>query len=97
MARTTSPLTNTEVLRAKAIDKELTLHNGDGLFMVVKTTGKKLWRFRYQRPTTRQRTMLGLGACPALSLADARCLRADYLSLLADGIAPQTQAEQLIE
>lgn len=97
MARTTRPLTNTEVLRAKAIDKDLTLHDGDGLFMVVKTTGKKLWRFRYQRPVTRQRTMMGLGAFPALSLADARRLRADYLSLLANGIDPQTQAERVIE
>ncbi|MEN4538253.1 integrase domain-containing protein [Pantoea agglomerans] len=97
MARTTRPLTNTEVLRAKAIDKDLTLHDGDGLFMVVKTTGKKLWRFRYQRPATRQRTMMGLGAFPALSLADARRLRADYLSLLANGIDPQTQAEQVTE
>ncbi|MDW8847028.1 integrase domain-containing protein [Erwinia sp. MMLR14_017] len=97
MARTTRPLTNTEVLRSKAIDKDLTLHDGDGLFMVVKTTGKKLWRFRYQRPATKQRTMMGLGAFPALSLADARRVRADYLSLLANGIDPQTQAEQLTE
>jgi len=97
MARTTRPLTNTEVLRSKAIDKDLTLHDGDGLFMVVKTTGKKLWRFRYQRPVTKQRTMMGLGAFPALSLADARRLRADYLSLLANGIDPQTQAEKVTE
>jgi len=97
MARTTRPLTNTEILRSKAIDKDLTLHDGDGLFMVVKTTGKKLWRFRYQRPATKQRTMIGLGAFPALSLADARRLRAEYLSLLANGIDPQTQAEQVTE
>lgn len=97
MARTTRPLTNTEVLRSKALDKDLTLHDGDGLFIVVKTTGKKLWRFRYQRPATKQRTMMGLGAFPALSLADARRLRADYLSLLANGIDPQTQAEQVTE
>ncbi|HCD3619300.1 TPA: tyrosine-type recombinase/integrase [Enterobacter hormaechei] len=93
MARTTRPLTNTEVLRAKALEKDLTLHDGDGLFMIVKTSGKKLWRFRYQRPATKQRTMMGLGAFPALSLADARGLRADYLALLANGIDPQIQAE----
>ncbi|PQK88852.1 integrase domain-containing protein [Pantoea ananatis] len=97
MARTTRPLTNTEVLRSKATDKDITLHDGDGLFMVVKTTGKKLWRFRYQRPTTRQRTMIGLGSFPALSLADARRLRAEYLSLLANGIDPQKQAERVTE
>ncbi|HEJ0058082.1 TPA: tyrosine-type recombinase/integrase [Citrobacter freundii] len=93
MARTTRPLTNTEVLRAKALEKDLTLHDGDGLFLIVKTSGKKLWRFRYQRPITKQRTMMGLGAFPALSLADARGLRADYLALLANGIDPQIQAE----
>lgn len=93
MARTTRPLTNTEVLRAKADDKDMTLHDGDGLFLVIKTSGKKLWRFRYQRPTTKQRTMIGLGAFPALTLANARRLRADYLALLANGIDPQVQAE----
>ncbi|EPB4365376.1 TPA: integrase domain-containing protein [Enterobacter hormaechei] len=92
MARTTRPLTNTEVLRAKASEKDLTLHDGDGLFLIVKISGKKLWRFRYQRPATKQRTMMGLGAFPALSLADARGLRADYLALLANGIDPQVQA-----
>lgn len=92
MARTTRPLTNTEVLRAKALEKDLTLHDGDGLFLIVKTSGKKLWRFRYQRPVTKQRTMMGLGAFPTLSLADARGLRAEYLALLANGIDPQVQA-----
>jgi len=71
----------------------MTLHDGDGLFLVIKTSGKKLWRFRYQRPATKQRTMIGLGAFPALSLANARSLRADYLALLANGIDPQVQAE----
>ena len=93
MARTTRPLTNTEVLRARALEKDLTLHDGNGLFLIVKTSGKKLWRFRYQRPATKQRTMMGLGAFPALSLADARGLRMDYLTLLANGIDPQIQAE----
>jgi len=97
VARTTRPLTNTEVLRAKALEKDLTLHDGDGLFLLVKTNSKKLWRFRYQRPATKQRTMMGLGAFPALSLADARRLRADYLALLANGIDPQVQAEFIEE
>lgn len=71
----------------------MTLHDGDGLFLVIKISGKKLWRFRYQRPATKQRTMIGLGAFPALSLANARSLRADYLALLANGIDPQVQAD----
>ncbi|EJB9926903.1 TPA: tyrosine-type recombinase/integrase [Escherichia coli] len=97
MARTTRPLSNTEVLRAKALDKDLTLHDGDGLFLIVKTNGKKLWRFRYQRPTTKKRTMIGIGAFPAISLADARRLRANYLALLANGLDPQVQAKLIEE
>ena len=97
MARTTRPLSNTEVLRAKALDKDLTLHDGDGLFLIVKTNGKKLWRFRYQRPTTKKRTMIRIGAFPAISLADARRLRANYLALLANGLDPQVQAELIEE
>lgn len=89
MARITRPLTHTEVQRAKATDKELTLHDGGGLFLLVKTTGRKLWRFRYQKPVSGQRTMIGLGNYPALSLADARAIRDEKLSLLAKGIDPQ--------
>lgn len=37
--------------------------------------------------------MIGLGAFPALSLADARGLRADYLASLVNGIDPQFQTE----
>jgi integrase len=92
VARTTRPLTNTEVLRTKAHDKDLTLHDGDGLFLIVKASGKKLWRFRYQRPATKQRTMISLGPYPALSLAEARNLRAEYNSLLARGLDPQIEA-----
>lgn len=37
--------------------------------------------------------MMGLGAFPTLSLANARGLRADYIALLANGIGPQIQAQ----
>ncbi|WP_413515221.1 integrase domain-containing protein [Serratia proteamaculans] len=97
MARTTRPLTHTEVQKAKAIEKDLTLHDGDGLFLLVKTTGKKLWRFRYLRPGTSSRTMVSLGAYPALSLADARQIRAEKLAILAKGIDPQAKEAEEAE
>ncbi|MED0057752.1 integrase domain-containing protein [Escherichia marmotae] len=97
MARTTRPLTNTELSRAKATEKDLTLHDGDGLFLLIKTNGRKLWRFRYQKPVSKQRTMISLGTFPALSLAEARNVRAEYLSLLARGIDPQTYSKQVSE
>ncbi|MEN4683836.1 integrase domain-containing protein [Pantoea agglomerans] len=97
MARITRPLTNNEILKAKPQEKDFTLHDGDGLFMLVKTSGKKLWRFRYQRPNSSSRTNLSLGSYPALTLAVARQMRDQYLSLLAQGIDPQKQQEEVSE
>lgn len=97
MARITRPLTNNEILKAKPQEKDFTLHDGDGLFLLIKTSGKKLWRFRYQRPASSSRTNLSLGSYPALTLAAARQLRDQYLSLLAQGIDPQKQQEEVSE
>jgi len=97
MARMTRPLTNNEILKAKPQEKDFTLHDGDGLFLLVKASGKKLWRFRYQRPESSSRTNLSLGSYPALTLAVARQMRDQYLSLLAQGIDPQKQQEEVSE
>lgn len=93
MARITRPLTNNEILKAKPREKDFTLHDGDGLFLLVKTTGKKLWRFRYQRPNSGNRTNLSLGSYPALTLATARQIRDQHLTTLAQGVDPQQQQE----
>ncbi|PQZ11596.1 integrase domain-containing protein [Cronobacter sakazakii] len=97
MARITRPLTNNEILKAKPREKDFTLHDGDGLFLLVKTTGKKLWRFRYQRPGSSSRTNLSLGSYPALTLATARQIRDQHLITLAQGMDPQQQQEQASE
>ncbi|SMQ23256.1 Integrase, partial [Pantoea agglomerans] len=95
--RLTRPLTNNEILKAKPQEKDFTLHDGDGLFMLVKTSGKKLWRFRYQRLESSSRTNLSLGSYPALTLAVARQMRDQYLTLLAQGVDPQKQQEEVSE
>ncbi|EGT4314057.1 DUF4102 domain-containing protein [Cronobacter malonaticus] len=97
MARITRPLTNNEILKAKPREKDFTLHDGDGLFLLVKTSGKKLWRFRYQRPGSGSRTNVSLGSYPALTLAAARQIRDQHLTTLAQGIDPQQQQEQASE
>lgn len=97
MARITRPLTNNEILKAKPREKDFTLHDGDGLFLLVKTSGKKLWRFRYQRPNSASRTNLSLGAYPALTLAAARQIRDQHMSLLVQSIDPQQQQEIVSE
>ena len=90
-------LTSNEILKAKPREKDFTLHDGDGLLLLVKTSGKKLWRFRYQRPVSNSRTNLSLGSYPALTLAAARQIRDQHLATLAQGMDPQQQQEQASE
>lgn len=94
MARTTQPLTNIKVRQAKPKTKEYNLGDGRGLFLRIKPNGSKLWIFNYQRPHTRQRSNLGLGAYPALSLADVRYKREELHSLLAKDIDPKDHQDK---
>lgn len=78
MARTVKPLTNTEVEKAKAKDKEYSLSDGNGLYLFIRTNGVKVWRFQYCKPFTKKRTNISLGIYPELSLADAIRIREEY-------------------
>ncbi|OBW95196.1 integrase arm-type DNA-binding domain-containing protein [Gallibacterium salpingitidis] len=94
MPKVTKPLTNTEIERAKPKDKPYTLTDGNGLFLLVQSTGFKSWRFNYIRPSTDKRVKISLGTYPEISLAQARSKREEYRSLLAQGIDPQIKKEQ---
>jgi integrase len=95
MARTTKPLTNTEVKQAKPRDKEYNLADGGGLAMRVRPNGSKLWHFNYSRPFTKKRANLSMGIYPSLSLADARQKAKSYRELLSQNIDPQEHAADL--
>ncbi|MBT3091529.1 MAG: tyrosine-type recombinase/integrase [Candidatus Thiodiazotropha sp. (ex Lucina pensylvanica)] len=94
MARTTKPLTNTEVQQAKPRDKEFNLADGEGLALRVKPNGSKLWIFNYYRPYTKKRTSLSFGTYPTTTLADARKKRADAHKLLAKHIDPKEHRDE---
>jgi hypothetical protein len=86
MPRITKPLTDTEIKAAKAVNKDITLQDGKGLFLLVTQIGIKLWRLRYQHPATDKRKLLGIGAYPALTLSKARIKRDEALTLLSSSI-----------
>ncbi|NVK22432.1 MAG: integrase arm-type DNA-binding domain-containing protein [Kangiellaceae bacterium] len=67
MAGKTQPLTATQIKQAKPKVKEYNLADGKGLYLRIKPSGSKLWLFNYQRPFTKQRTFIGLGAHQFLS------------------------------
>jgi len=95
MARTTKPLTNTEVKQAKPRDKLYTLSDGKGLQLRIKPNGTKLWLFDYRRPYTNKRTCLSFGSYPELSLAEARSERTVARKLLKQEIDPKDQREEV--
>ncbi len=94
MAKTT-PLTNTEVKQAKPKEKVYKLADGNGLQLRIRPTGSKSWLLDYIKPFTSKRTSIGLGAYPAVSLADARKLRNNAKELLAKDIDPKEHKDEL--
>jgi len=95
MARTTKPLTNTEVKQAKPKEKLYTLSDGGGLQLRVKPNGAKLWLLDYLRPYTKKRTSLSFGSYPTVSLAEARSKRNDARELLAKDIDPKEHRDEI--
>ncbi|EEA8820991.1 tyrosine-type recombinase/integrase [Salmonella enterica] len=92
MAKLAKKLTDTEIKNTKPAGKEINLFDGDGLILRISplsTGGKKNWYFRYSVPVSKKRTKMSLGTYPHLTLARARALRDEYLSLLANGTDPQ--------
>lgn len=79
-------LTALNVEHAKPKANEYTLADGGGLHLLVTTSGRKLWRFRYRYGG--KANMLSFGGFPEVSLASARTKRDDARALLADGKDP---------
>lgn len=88
MARLTKALTDTEIKAAKPQEADYTLHDGDGLQLLIKPSGRKVWQMRYYRPLTKKRAKLTFGPYPAVTLADARQRRTAARALLVKDIYP---------
>lgn len=76
----------------KANDKDYKRSDGGGLFMLVTTTGSKLWRFGYRFDAKQK--LLSIGQYPATSLAEARIKRDNAKKLLAGGIDPSADRKE---
>jgi integrase len=66
--------------------KQIKKSDGNGLFILVKNNGSKLWRMRYRYATKHQE--MPLGKYPAVSLSDARKLTSEARALLVQGLNP---------
>lgn len=95
MARITTPLTDTQIRTTKPQNKDYSLSDGNGLYLLVKSNGSKIWRFNYYRPITKIRSLISFGSYPEISLQQARKQRDEARELIKQGIDPQEhKAEQ---
>lgn len=92
MARSTLPLTNTQIKSAKAKEKDYKLFDGGGLFLLVAKTGGKRWRLKYR--FNNKEKVIALGVYPSITLKDARTKRDEYKSLIASDIDPNELKKQ---
>ncbi|MCK1474907.1 tyrosine-type recombinase/integrase [Bradyrhizobium sp. 197] len=83
------PLSDAACRSAKSAEKPYKLGDAGGLYLLVETSGSRLWRQAY-RFDGKQR-LIALGAYPAVSLADARIARDANKALLAKGVDPSAQ------
>ena len=78
-------------LSVKAISKPGRHGDGDGLYLHVAPSGTKSWVQRIV--INEKRRDIGLGSCPAVSLAQARSLAADIRSAVAEGRDPLAEKQ----
>jgi hypothetical protein len=83
------PLTQFAITNAAPKEKPYKLLDGDGLHLLVKPGGSKLWRFHYV--FRGKENMLSLGSFPEISLASARQKRDEARRSVAEGRDPSQQ------
>lgn len=95
MARSTLPLTDTQIKNAKPKDKEYKLFDGGGMYLLVSSNGSKGWRIKYRFEGKEQR--LSFGSYPIVSLADARAKRDELKKQVASGVNPSNMRKDIKE
>ena len=79
-------LIDVQIRKAKASSKQYKLFDRDGLYILVKPTGVKIWRYKYHYAGIER--LLSFGKYPEVSLVKARVFQFEARKLLVEGIDP---------
>jgi integrase len=79
-------LTTLKIKSAKPTDRAVKLADSGGLFLLINTSGSKLWRYKFRLNGVEG--LQTLGAFPKVSLDDARLAHAESRKLVSKGIHP---------
>lgn len=74
------------IRKAKNLVSDYRISDGDGLYLLVKSTGSKLWRFDYRN--SGKRNTMSFGKYPTVSLLEARLKRDEARKTLSAGDDP---------
>lgn len=85
-------LTDIALRSAKPAEKQFKLSDSGGLYVIVKPSGGKLWRWKYRFHGTEK--MLAIGTYPEVSLREARERRDDAKRLLTQGKDPSAEKKR---
>lgn len=86
------PLTDTAIRNAKPQTKAYKLTDGEGLFLLVTSTGGKYWRFKYR--FAGKEKLLAFGTYPEISLTEAREKRLEARKLVASDKDPSQKKRE---
>ncbi|ELO75166.1 TPA: integrase arm-type DNA-binding domain-containing protein [Salmonella enterica subsp. enterica serovar Enteritidis] len=86
------PLTDTAIRNAKPLDKPYKLSDAQGLYLLIKPNGSKLWQLKYRFGGKEKK--LAFGAYPTVTLANARKLREEARAVLSAGDDPGVKKQQ---
>lgn len=89
------PLTDAKIRNTKPGPKPAKLADGGGLYLEVRPTGAKLWRFRYR--IAGKENVFAIGEYPSIGLAEARAEHGKARALVKQGVHPShnRQAKRL--
>ena len=90
--RVATPLTDKQINAAKPRAKEYALWDGQGVHIIIRPNGSKLWRLQFV--LARKKRLMGLGEYPAVSLLAARKKAHELRGLVATGIDPVAQRRE---
>lgn len=91
--RKVSPLTDTEIKSAKSAEKDRTLSDGNGLQLLIKPDGRKIWEIRFTVDGKAKKTTVG--TYPTISLRDARAKRDELKGKALSGIDPIEEKREI--
>jgi len=97
MCAQTARLSDRQLKAVKPKDKDYVLTDGDGLQLRVRVNRSMQWNFNYRHPVTKNRINMALGSYPEVSLAQARRKAVEAKEVLAQGIDPKAQRNDLAQ